>query len=693
MIPGHIEAVQPTRLAIFAGEEHAPSTAMAGSFEKIIQQEACHVIVSKSILESHFRTVGGANLESYFRTVGEAKEVLKYDCYHVPATTYFLLFSQKQANQDCFKIATFTKKEASITLQNFITDKLDDSLLSDALPRIFSTPTDNPQNSDTEFIDLALSNMPPLNIIFNGHGSASNPPFTKEGSIAGLTINDFKNTLSFFNTQVATNLIVIVSCFAAGENQQYMEFYKIESGNAIPPLNRKYSLVIQGIQQASTSSYLSEYNQFFQTLETPPHSLAKAITHISANDRWFLEFSGLNYIPQLLVPNTGWVPLINNIPYISSISNTKLAAAHQEGTPYHLKKSFAAVLECDKITTPIEISPFQNPYPNPEKSHSLHNDYETPEWRPHTTLYNHFPIHSIQFKKDDNKLDLKAFNTIEKPYFPLLVSLKQNQFFKTIILNQDTQQGILTFIRDSFLNTQNRTVSRTFFIESLTGYNDISPTLQGMRFKRSAYNKELIKTGQQKIDSDTFDPILHSILENITKNDWDAFLREPATTRLDPLEKALANAHSATLKDLLVSISGGGSDGKGDLLITILFTYNNKSYYLNDNYDQQQSVPSWIFVQNKTDHEYYYQEIFADNPKLNENIQYIKQYPDEPRTLGSFLTTKKVTAHSRTEGDVALHFAQQDLITLQNKLSSLQKKLQMLKASLSKLLLAVQSLL
>ena len=472
----------PQRLALFCDpceDEHptknTPKTVTL-KFAQTIHQKACASIVSQSILDA-FITLKIANQTATLQ-ISDDSEVtsivffnpLEWDIYAIKQHSYFLLAPKLKS------IALHEQPATLIQLDNLIAflppqnksllETLQElsafvrkhshyptSYLQTTLPSLFITAQTKAQHKPENTMPTTQTNleeennvritMTPWNITLMGHG-------TINIKIAGLLIKEFTATLRFFNDSLNTQVMLINTCYGAGNNQRYMETYK---------LTLNYKLILTGTTQAPTKTMFYakktdpsvNFKSFFETLEQnkTPNRLMLSAQYLTVLDNWFIKLNGLSCFPQLLTPNTGWQPLCDAIEGISVITKAKLITAAQKNGCYQLG-NLAAIIEPKCITTPFYIAP-------------IDVTGAAPEW---TNQWNHLQVRDVK--------------NSESCYYPSFISFNSNYhiFKDIIILNQKNEfGGILHFLRDSFLNIQENTKQTQWFISELYGHNDITPTL------------------------------------------------------------------------------------------------------------------------------------------------------------------------------------------------------------------------
>jgi soluble cytochrome b562 len=370
---------------------------------------------------------------------------------------------------------------------------------------------------------LRLSQI--FNIYMSGHGDYSSDT-PEKSTVAGLLVSDIAAMLLFFNDKINTKSVRISTCAAGGKN---LDLIQIKNNM---PIRIKYLLIVDAITDApTTSDWASEdastdnlkryfdalakfqegYDEFVEKLDIIRAKKASAdagelkkikeeirslekesgldnvLGKISLPKLWYFKSLGPNSYPQVWIPEIGWFQTFSRNVNITDAGIMKALGKVQlkefginpsqpvkalslslDGS-IEIKGKLALLLYSEIVFGNLEITPVQAPLPSEKLPHWL------------TNLYKYFPSIPCLESVCKNIAIKKDFYI-----YPQIISMQHgdsiNLFSRINLPNAGTptvQNGILNFLRDSFLILRGRVSSKTFFIKELEGFNDFSEVLDG----------------------------------------------------------------------------------------------------------------------------------------------------------------------------------------------------------------------
>jgi hypothetical protein len=371
-----------------------------------------------------------------------------------------------------------------------------------------------------------LSTQKSCNIYISGHG--------KRKKVAGIDVNDMTNTLFFFNEKLNTKSVRIVTCSAGGKNLDLMQL------KSDIPIRIEYLLIVDSITDAPTAlNFMSKkvttrrLKKYFEALENFQNGdqffieklnelrarkigagdedirkikseikklernsgLDEVLKNLSLPKQWYLDFCGPNNFPQIWIPKVGWFQTFETDQFIQKITDasiiktsakpktkivkvdTKTEISKDLTTLEHLDFDLHSTIEINEKLALLLYSEIVSDNLNITPIYIDISANKLPEWL--FNLYKFFPSIPCLDSIHSNALDvIKNFYI-----YPQIISMQHedsiNLFAKINLPNvgNPTQNGILNFLRDSFLVLRGRKSSKTFFIKELEGFNDFSEIL------------------------------------------------------------------------------------------------------------------------------------------------------------------------------------------------------------------------
>ena len=358
--------------------------------------------------------------------------------------------------------------------------------------------------------------IPIWDFIIIGHGSYDLK------MVGGLHHDDINKLLSFFDNEINTGVIALESCYSGGKNLELLQV----SQSGIQ-LSHNYILIVCSSTDEVTYvftqlvDFIKYHNQFFTNaaqMADKGESLNKIIS-----DLQYLTFATgsphgeTSRIPQVWLPNGLGFQTFNINNDILSLGKLLIKAHEDEKKPIFISKKRAVLLYVNSIATPVIVEPTyitsSREYKTSEqgfigfakeakwKNLAMPTDYHfwkdlNPDQRAQIAK---------QLKTDiPNELMVDIhWNTVRDLYiFPqfLLMRGMDYAYFKEIDVKNPSHCpacGILHFIRDAFFDVADNPITKTIYIDSLTGYNDLALILKAQQLKNEALG---IKTSSEADD-------------------------------------------------------------------------------------------------------------------------------------------------------------------------------------------------
>lgn len=238
------------------------------------------------------------------------------------------------------------------------------------------------------------------------------------------------------------------------------------------------------------------------------NGLLDVLDKISLPKHWYLRPLGVNSYPQVWFPEIGWFqtfrasritdamiikwrtkPIREEVEFETKTGTIEKTTRlkyldFDQNIAIKIIKQFALLLYSEIVFANIEFTPIKM---------TIHMD-KIPKWI--VNLYRQFP--SIQCV--DGVCKNITTNKATFYVYPQIISMQHgsslNLFSKvTLPIAGDVppQNGILNFLRDSFFILRGRSISKTFFIKELQGFNDFSELLS----EKNEFKKFLDSKGQK----------------------------------------------------------------------------------------------------------------------------------------------------------------------------------------------------
>ncbi|GMU19315.1 MAG: hypothetical protein AMXMBFR12_05070 [Candidatus Babeliales bacterium] len=348
---------------------------------------------------------------------------------------------------------------------------------------------------------------PIWDFVVAGHGN-DNPPI-----IANLSPQSINEMFNFFDTKIKTGMVLIISCLAGGSNRKLLE-----TTQAGIQINHSFILILSSVaNEIINTFYPIDYpylNLFFNNaaqiqdkgigFDTLWEDLAKA--KIKSTKK---SVHGFQNIPQVWFPGGLGFQSANISDLVFPIGNV-LLKTHQENNEPILIMGDALVLV---YPTVIDVPLFVYPI-------SLSHKLLRKNWQhiPHIFELNFTHHNKKNFEKITGEVtvpqliattglsDQDASPRLLDSLYPQFISLNtthSGHLFTEIIVESTLVDeklklkgfgaGVIQFIRDAFFDINPSSAPKIYFIDKLTGFNDISLLLAGSRILRNDPNKHYLE--------------------------------------------------------------------------------------------------------------------------------------------------------------------------------------------------------
>ncbi|MBY0353368.1 hypothetical protein K2W90_03320 [Candidatus Babeliales bacterium] len=500
------------RLAIFLDHNRAeapttasqPQSAVAVQCAIALNQKACPILVANAILFNLLACKAGnlAQFQSDFIKAVDLK-LAEWDFYH-PAPNLFLLVPKGYVATETVSLpnikevlVTVLKTKNPVTQTNLGTE-VSNSLTNakDLHTNLIAELTDilnlNGINStkfeaapgapalDLTDVNLA-KNLQPWNMFINGHG-------TVEYALAGIPVELMTHVALLLN-KLNVNIVYVRTCSGGGKNLQYFQFKKDIDDSKLP-INLDYTLVMGAVTDATVTSQTmtqigfggttgvswpksSDLHYFFEQAaliseqkqkptvkKAKPvpkkkkdwtNSFKKFLKEVSLYDDWYTQNLGINSIPQALIPNIGWFTAFDIDPALQILSERFIQTTAAQNKNIDITDKHAVLIYPKTIAAPITIAP--------KKA------IKKPLW-----IQDIPPAFTNWAKAFSFGAPTADFGS--NTFYPTFISMIPGNATHILDNIQVGPGGVLHFIRDSFLNLQDRSSRKTFYINTLTGPDD-----------------------------------------------------------------------------------------------------------------------------------------------------------------------------------------------------------------------------
>ena len=367
----------------------------------------------------------------------------------------------------------------------------------------------------------------------SGHG-------TMGVHIAGLTHTETTDFLSFFDSEIRTGTLDIMSCYAGGKNLQLLQFE--QSGI---PVSHNYILIVNSISDETVGGllYISDFfkftHQFFNNaaqLSNKGEALNQLLQSLDVLSTALGSPHGTANIPQVWLPNGMGFQTFNIDKEIFSLGKVILTVHENEKKPIIIKNRRAVLIYPKSISVPLIVGisgvstlsqeykaanlPFVSPLGKKfARWKSIPAVTENAFWAELTDPQVEQIAQKIHKEFPAFKLETPSYykNYSDIYLYPQFIPMSPTGddyylYFKEINLenNDCLTCGVMRFIRDTFFDLVSTEVFKTTYIDSLTGYNDIALLIRARNLKNETFSSstefqptyeddELAKNSNKKI--------------------------------------------------------------------------------------------------------------------------------------------------------------------------------------------------
>ncbi|CAN5187931.1 hypothetical protein BH09DEP1_BH09DEP1_6780 [soil metagenome] len=355
------------------------------------------------------------------------------------------------------------------------------------------------------FINKTDTTSPIWDFFIIGHGGFGGP----DPLIANLKPAIFNSMLSFFDNEIKTGIIYVVSCFAGGQNRTLLETTKegVQTNH-----NFIFILGAIGDKPVITLNELlnDEVHTFFNNagfIQDKGTGLNNLLRYLSGFKTTISSPHGASGLPQIWLPGGYGFQTFNVFNHFLTIGNVYLKKYQENKEFIDIENILAVLLYPTFIDVPLKVHPFKMPgfIKKPFKNLALvyePNFFENIDSKKQTKIIKQLQLENL-LPFYWNLEQVKAEDTKNPNYYlyPQFISMRRpfgGATFSKIIVNnkaaavsQDAfehTRGILQFIRDAFfdLDIEN---NQNYYIDELKGKNDISLTLAASRLASNTEEK------------------------------------------------------------------------------------------------------------------------------------------------------------------------------------------------------------
>lgn len=224
------------------------NNAMTMRLMSSILDESYPILTSAHLL--HKIVYAGLHPESTLYYQVEAVDLSKWSIFYSKTSSFVLLIPEK-ASSTGFNIEQLHKiseEDKTLTaLEGFLKTKME--------PIIYVTASDFRKfllikKNDPQY----NANLPYWTVVITGHGE-------EDKAVCNIEPQDIPDVLSFFNSEVNTDKMVLDTCSVGGKNRNLLQFKKdINNDNVLNALN--FILIISATTDAQTTGF--NYKSFFE---------------------------------------------------------------------------------------------------------------------------------------------------------------------------------------------------------------------------------------------------------------------------------------------------------------------------------------------------------------------------------------------------------------------------------------------
>ena len=457
------------------------------------------LIRSRTYDAAHFHSKDAASKdikESFDKAQFVASE---WDIYDVPQTQFILLIPKAFTKLYEDNNLGIKKLPSLANLLPAIPDKKTESSyqgLIDWLEKNKSIIPFSSKNLNEIFINKKDETTPIWDFFIMGHGGFGVP----EPAIANLKPAVFNSLLSFFDNEIKTGIIYVVSCFAGGQNRTLLETTK--EGVQI---NHNFIFILGAIGDKPVNTVTEkldkEIHTFFNNagfIQDKGTGLNNLLRYLSGFKITSSSSHGASGLPQIWLPGGYGFQTFNVLNHFLTIGNVYLKKQKEDKKDIWIENTLAILLYPAFIDVALHIYPAYLGAFVPKSFKDLTFIYEPQffeninpqkqkEIIEQLKLENVLPRHFEGLPEQAKAADFSNPNQYLYPQFISMKKGKSGAAFSKITVKRESgakdniprTQGVLQFIRDAFFDP-NQEGHVNYYIDELIGVNDISLTLAAL---------------------------------------------------------------------------------------------------------------------------------------------------------------------------------------------------------------------
>ena len=484
-----------------------------------LQDESFPLIISAHLLKNlliRTRTYDPSNFHSQNKRSTELKEHMdkvklvssQWELYDVPQSQFILLIPKdfsylfQGKNLGLKQLSSLDK----LIPENDQNQKLTDypyKELIDWLEQNKKIIPFSPKDLDQIFISNSDA-TPIWDFYIGGHGEF------EPSIIANLSPAALNSMLSFFDNKIKTGIIYVSSCYAGGKNRTLLETTKdgVQTNhNFIIIIGSIADSIVISQVQVSNDSLSVFFNNagFIQDKGDSVNNLLNQLTSFVPTPQ---APHGATGIPQVWFPGGYGFQTPNIGKQVLSLGNVFVTTHKENNQPIAIENKIVTLVYPSVIDVPLRIQPFSMGFIVKKEWHDFPLVYEPnffvnidlqtqkkildqlkTEGALPPYLYQLPELAHVQNASNPNYYLYPQFISMMTPYARHSFS---NISISTKIGNQQVAQGVLQFIREGFFDAT-KANKQNYFIDTLTGDNDISLTLAASRLLSNTQDKHALE--------------------------------------------------------------------------------------------------------------------------------------------------------------------------------------------------------
>lgn len=474
-------------LLIFVDQQNSENPTNTGlgaittEFIQALQQKSGAILVSQTILFNtiyrKFKLNDPKHPEN--RSLGSLDiSSNSWELYEIPQSQFYALIPESASWEYSGKLKTetFSKKDLSNN----------DESLNGLIQELDPSKNPQPPFSIQEFESIFSDNKEFVwDIYIAGHG-------TKDELICNFSLKDFQSILKFFTDRIVTGVCIVSSCYAGGTNlsaismqkqfgKKYASFFSLPN----------FIIIVTNIEDSPSFASSSNFNDIFSHAasladgnESNLKTLLQSLNTLTPGASSIHAYAN---IPQIILPGGIFIQSLVPDASIQVIGKVNAKAKEIEKKSIEIKGKSNVLIYPNVINAPLDISPTSRS--------DISEEMKISQWR-FLPNFNEFfrGFGVVQNIKEIVSEKAESFPTLNgkisslkktrNEIFPNLISMgfgdSSNRFLSINVIGSQTQ-GVINFIRDSFLDINRRKTTKTFLIDKLTGPNDLALLLEAIR--------------------------------------------------------------------------------------------------------------------------------------------------------------------------------------------------------------------